>query len=179
MDFVRIGSKILSREKIDNTVERILQLRANGFSQQEVADQLGVDRPFVSRLEAIGEVRKGAKVALVGFPIANRDELAKVAQEEGLDLVWLMSEFERTEWVREKSGAELLNDLMSLISKAKHYDTVIFIGSDQRAELVQSILGPICVKLVIGTSPMTEDRHVEPERVRHLIRSLKGSDGTD
>lgn len=174
MDFVRIGSKIISREKINALIDRILELRVSGFSQQEVADELKVDRPFVSRLEAIGEVRKGAKVALVGFPIANREEIAAVAREEGLDLVWLMSENERLDWVKEKSGAELLNDLMGLISKARHYDTVIFIGSDQRADLVQSILGPICVKMVIGTSPMTADRYVPPEEVRRLIRSLKG-----
>ncbi len=175
VDFLRIGSKIISREKINATIERILELRANGFSQQEVADELKVDRPFVSRLEAIGEVRKGAKVALVGFPIANREEISAVARQEGLDLVWLMSETERLDWVKEKSGAELLNELMGLISKAKHYDTVIFIGSDQRADLVQQILGPIVVKMVIGASPMTEDRHVDPEAVRRLIRSLKGS----
>jgi len=174
MDFVRIGSKIISREKINALIDRILELRTNGFSQQEVADDLKVDRPFVSRLEAIGEVRKGAKVAIVGFPIANRAEIVTVAREEGLDFVWLMSETERLDWVEEKSGAELLNELMGLISRAKHYDTVVFIGSDQRADLIQSILGPIVVKMVIGASPMTEDRWVEPEAVRRLIRSLKG-----
>lgn len=175
MDYVRIGAKIISRDKIINTISRILELRESGMSQQEVADELGVDRPFVSRLEAIGEVRKGALVALVGFPIANRDEITALAQEEGLDFVLVMSETERVAWAASKNGAELLNELMGLISKAKHYDTVIFIGSDNRVKLVQSILGPIVVGVVIGESPLQEDKPVDPAEIRRLIRSVKGT----
>ena len=37
----------------------------------------------------MGEVRKGKKLALVGFPVANKEELARVAAQEGVDFIFL------------------------------------------------------------------------------------------
>ena len=75
MDLVRIGSKLISRSRIIRRLDEILQMRVSGKSQQETAEALGVDRSFISRLEALGEVRKGGRVALIGFPIENKAEL--------------------------------------------------------------------------------------------------------
>jgi len=72
---LRIGEKIINRQKINQIIDEMLNLRSQGFSQQEVANRVGIDRTVISKLETLGEVRKGGRVALVGFPIENREEL--------------------------------------------------------------------------------------------------------
>lgn len=67
-DFFRAGDKLLNRVKLDRIVDRIFQLRVSGLSQQEVAQRVGCDRSFVSRLESLAEVRKGGSLAVIGFP---------------------------------------------------------------------------------------------------------------
>lgn len=174
MELLRIGDKVIDRKKVFRTVERILELRAGGMSQQEVANKLEIDRTFVSRLESIGEVRKGCRIGLVGFPVQNREELEAVAREEGLDLIWLMTEAERNHFINSKSGKDLLNAIMDAISRAKQCDNIIFLGSDMRIGLVEAIVGPShVVGIQIGDSPITEDKYVDPEAIRALIRSLK------
>lgn len=173
MDFLRIGEKVISPGRIHRTVDLILKLRQEGLSQQEVADRLGVDRTLISRLESLGEIRKGPRLALVGFPVANGPELTAVAREEGVEFIWLMSEAERWGYVREKGGAELINEFMALASQLESYDAVIFIGSDVRSRMVEAILGPRVVSWEIGVSPLKEDRSVDPEQLRRLLRQLK------
>ena len=63
MEFYRIGDKLISQEKAVRVLERIFTLRASGLSQQEVANRVGCDRTFVSRLETMAEVRKGGSLA--------------------------------------------------------------------------------------------------------------------
>lgn len=174
MELMRIGDKVVDRSKVFRVVDKILELRASGLSQQDVANKLEIDRTFVSRLESIGEVRKGRKIALIGFPVQNRGDLEAVAQAEGLDLIWLMTEAERNHFINTKSGKDLLNDIMAVISKARECDSVIFLGSDMRIDLVEAIVGhsPV-IGIQIGDSPITEDKYVDPEQIRAVIRSLK------
>ena len=54
MDLIRIGDKLIHVTKIDETVRRVLKMRSEGLSQQEVAAKLNLDRTFISRLETIG-----------------------------------------------------------------------------------------------------------------------------
>ena len=75
VDLLRIGEKLISTSRIHRTVDQILELRSQGQSQQEVAEQIGVDRTFISRLEGLGEVRKGGRVAVIGFPSVIRKRL--------------------------------------------------------------------------------------------------------
>jgi len=96
-----------------------------------------------------------------------------VAQTEGVDFIFLMSDEERWRFVEEKSGADLVNEFMSLISQAKNYDAVIFIGSNMRIKLMEAILGSQVISWEIGISPIKEDRWVNPEQLRQLIRQLK------
>lgn len=173
MDLIRVGEKVIDRTRIHRLIDRALELRAGGASQQEVAEKLGTDRTFVSRLEAMGELRRGRRIGLVGFPVANKSELQQVAVEEGLDLILLMTDQERWSFVRDRSGLDLVNDIMSLISQARDLDVVIFVGSDMRVNLMEAVLGRKVVGMVIGTSPIEGDRRVEPEELRRLIRSLK------
>lgn len=169
---MRIGEKLIDKGRLLSTVERILDLRSNGLSQQETADRVGIDRVFVSRLESLGEVRKGGRVALVGFPLGNKDEIQRMAKEEGVDFVLLMDDEERWGFVRERSGLEVLNEIMAIISRLKNYDTVIFIGSDMRCNLVESILGNRVISIVIGESPIKQDAHINPETIRGIIREV-------
>jgi len=91
MDFLRIGDKIINNKKINRTILRILELREKGLSQSKVAREIGVDRSFVSRLESIGEIRKGDKIALVGFPVLNKKELQLLGREYGIEYIFLLS----------------------------------------------------------------------------------------
>ncbi|MBP2017850.1 transcriptional regulator [Symbiobacterium terraclitae] len=174
MQLVRIGDKVINPERIYRMVDRMLELRAQGHSQQEVAEILDVDRTLISRLESVGEMRKGKKIALVGFPVKNGPELTQMAQAEGVDFILLMSDQERLDFARSQNGIEVLNQVMRLIARARECDAVIFIGSDQRLKMVEALVGPHVIGIEIGRSPMSEDVYVDPDRVRSLIRSLQG-----
>lgn len=170
MDLFRIGDKVISRDRIIRLVDRVLAQRAMGLSQQDVADQLGIDRTLISRLETAGELRKGRKIALAGFPLQNVAELRELARTEGVDFVLLMSEAERNYFTRSMNGADLLNKVMALIAQARECDAVIFLGSDQRVRMVEALVGSHVIGLELGPSPIHEDKYVDPERIRDLIR---------
>ncbi|NLJ25701.1 MAG: helix-turn-helix transcriptional regulator [Firmicutes bacterium] len=176
MDLLRIGEKLISPGRIERAVERILHLRSRGHSQQEVAEQLGIDRTFISRLESLGEVRKGGRLALIGFPIGNKEEIEAVARKEGVDYALVMTDSERWEFAEERSGVALANELMVIFSKLRDFDTVIFLGSDMRIKLVEAMLEPGAVLgIELGKSPMQEDKYVDPLELQALIRSLMGN----
>lgn len=172
-EFVRIGEKVINRAKIGEAVDRILDLRAQGFSQQEVADRLNLDRTFISRLETLGEVRKGGRIALIGFPIANKDEIEAVAREEGVDFTLLMTESERRDFVLNRSGLELFNDVMALVAEARSCDAVILLGSDNRVRLTQALLDKEVISFVIGQSPISDDKYIDPAELRKVLRQLR------
>ncbi len=173
MKLVRIGNKLVSKEKIYTMIDRVVNLRSQGNSQRETAEILGLDRSFISRLENVGEVRRGGKIALIGFPVKNKEELKKVASQEGIDFVLLMTEAERRFFLDSSSGVELFNRLMEIIKELRDYDTVIIIGSDERIKIVESFLDKEVVSLEIGRSPLTEDVYVDAGEIKRIISSLK------
>lgn len=178
MDLVRIGDKLISRRKIQRAVDKILERRAQGASQQDVAAEFGIDRAVVSRLEALGEVRKGHRIALVGFPVANKAELEALAREAGVDFVLLLNNAERWSYVESVSGAELLNRVLEIISRLRDYDAVIFLGSDMRIEWVEAVLGSDkVVSVELGPSPITEDQYVSPQRIAQILAATRGNGG--
>lgn len=173
MDLLRIGEKLINADRIHRTVDRMLELRSQGQSQQEVADQVGVDRTLVSRLESLGEIRKGSRLALIGFPIGNKAEIEAVARREGVDFAWIMTDSERWQFAETRSGVQLANELMVMFSELRDFDTVIFLGSDMRIKLVESILDPgMVLSIELGKSPMKADKYVDPEMLQDTIRSL-------
>jgi len=175
MDLIRIGDKLISRRKIQRAIDRMLERRAHGLSQQEVAAEMGIDRAVVSRLESLGEVRKGHRLALIGFPVQNKDELEAVARDEGVDFVLLLNNAERWNYVEHLSGAELFNRVMEIIARVRECDQVVFLGSDMRIRWMESVLGPDrVVGIELGPSPITEDRYVPPERVRDILSAGRG-----
>jgi transcriptional regulator with XRE-family HTH domain len=169
----RIGDKLINRQKIYRTVDQILSLRCKGLSQQEVANQVGVDRTVISRLENMGEVRKGKSVALVGFPIRNCEELEQVARQEGIDYCLLLTEKQRWQFLQEKSGVELFNAIMRIISDVRRSDMVIILGSNMRIKLIETMLDKEVIGIQIGESPIAEDKYVQPEIVRDIVRKIR------
>jgi len=175
-ELVRVGDKLINRQKIDHSIDRILELRANGLSQQQVAAQIGVDRTFVSRLESLGEVRTGRSIALIGFPLENKDELAAVAVDEGLEFVLLMTNDERWQFVRDRTGLGLLNEAMALLAEVRRQDAVILIGSRQRNKLGRGLVDNEVYAIDLGESPITGDKWVDPQYLRSVIHALRGYD---
>lgn len=175
MDYIRIQDKIISPQKISRTIDKILQLRARGLSQQEVAERVSVDRTFISRLEGIGELRKGKTIACIGFPIINKTEIQRLLEKEGVDFILLMTEAERLQYVEERSGKQMLNELMDMIARMHNYEVVIAIGSDQRLKLIEGVLDGEVISLEIGTSPITEDKWVDPKEIHKILRSIKSA----
>ncbi|NLY30958.1 MAG: helix-turn-helix transcriptional regulator [Firmicutes bacterium] len=176
MDLLRIGEKLISTSRVHRTVDQILELRSQGQSQQEVAEQIGVDRTFISRLEGLGEVRKGGRVAVIGFPVGNKEEIEGIAQEEGVDFTWVMTNEERWQFAEDRSGAKLANELMVLFSRLRDFDAIVFLGSDMRIKLVEAMLAPETVLgIELGKSPIRQDKYVDPTEFRAVIRSLMDS----
>lgn len=172
MELLRVGDKIISKERLISLVNKILKLRSSGSTQQEVAETLGVERSFVSHLEGLGEIRKGRKVALVGFPIGNKDEIQLIAKEYGIEFVLLLNDKERVDLVKRDGGVEFFNQILEMLAELKQYDLVIFLGSDMRVSLIERILDHEVVGIPIGTSPITEDKYVDPKEFSSMLDSL-------
>ena len=173
MRLIRIGEKLIDRDKVVRRIDDILKMRASGLSQTDVAKYLDVDRTFISRLETLGEVHKGGKIALVGFPVANKEELEKVAYEEGVEFIYLLTDKERWDLVSDTDGATLVNNLLELIQTIKNFDTIIFLASNFRGQFAESIIGKQVLTIEIGKSPIKEDVVVDANEIRSLIREIR------
>lgn len=174
MDFVRIGDKVISLIKINNKVKEILKLRMLGMSQQEAAEKLGVERTFISRLEGLGEIRKGKSIAAIGFPIKNKAKVEAVLKANGVEYSVLMSEAERTRFVNDCSGAQLSDKIMELINKFRSFDAVIVMGSDYRLRIARDLLDNRAIEIDIGKSPIKEDVSVNLDVLNDILKTLKG-----
>ncbi len=157
-------------------LDKILELRVQGYSQLEVAKMCGIDRSFISRLETLGEVKRGNRVAVAGFPIQNTKELRQMLTELGVEYVLLLTEAERWRFFADKDGAEVFNELMRILADLRDYDVVIFFGSDMRNSVIESVLGDKAVTVSIGESPITEDVYLNPEYVRQLVETVRNKE---
>ena len=169
---LRIGEKIINRQKIHQIIDEMLDMRSQGLSQKEVANRVGIDRTVISKLETVGEVRKGGRVALVGFPIKNCDELRLMARQEGIDYSLLMSEQERWDFVQKKTGVDFFNAIMEIVATLRNYDIVIILGSNMRIKLMVALLDKEIIGVQIGESPIADDRYVDPQSIRDIVRHL-------
>lgn len=169
---VRIGEKLVSVDRAKRLLERVLELRAEGLSQQEVARRLALDRSFISRLEAIGEVRKGKRVAVIGFPIANKDELVKISHNLGLEFVLLMTNRERWELVSGKQALDFFNEILELITCLRDYEVLVMATSEKWYRLAEALLDCQIFYLNLGPTPVQEDRQVDPARFRSMLEQV-------
>jgi transcriptional regulator with XRE-family HTH domain len=176
MRVVRIGNKTIDKESIYETINHILDLRCGGWSQQEVADKVKVDRSFVSRLESIGEIRRGGSIAFIAFPVKNKDEILKLLERYGVEFHLVMSEEERLAFVQQRTGVELTNSIMELIATARRYYTVVVFTSDKRSKLIDALVDGRVIKRNIGKSPLTGDVYVSPEEIIEVLDTIRGAE---
>lgn len=169
---IRIGDKLVSVDRAGRLLEQILELRAGGLSQQEVARRLGVDRSLISRLEAFGEVRRGKRVAVIGFPLANRDELAAICQELGVEFTLLMTDQERWEMVAGKQALDFFNRVLELITLLRDYEILVMATSEKWHRLAEALLDGQIFHLSLGPTPVRQDCRVDPVRFRSLLEQV-------
>ncbi len=173
-DFRRIGDKLVCRERIISVVDEILTLRQAGLSQQEAADRVGTDRTFVSRLETLGEIRKGASVAVVGFPVANKAEILAVAAERAVDFAFVLDDKERWAFLEGKSGLELFSEAASLLEKLSAHEVVIILGHNRPALILDALLGRRSVVFHLAQVEGAEARF-DPQALGELLDRLRVS----
>ncbi len=174
MRFYRIGEKVVSRDKLVDAVDAILSDREAGATQEEAARAAGVTRSVVSFLETLGEVRRGPRVALVGFPVANGDEVRAVAERHAVDFVLVLSQAER-EAIESGSPASVFNRLLETLATLRDYDTVVLLASDWRISTIARILGSEVVGIPLGPTPLREDRAVDVDELDRLLSGIVAS----
>jgi transcriptional regulator with XRE-family HTH domain len=172
MNVIRIGEKVIDRKKITSVIDKLLELRAQGLSQKETASRIGLERTFISRVEKIGEIRKGRKIAVLGFPIANKEELQELLNKKGIEFSMIMSDEERWDFVSNKNGIELFNTVTDIITKIHTYDTVIVIGSNYRIRVSEALLDKEVIGVEIGKSPIENDKNVDIKKVEEILDKL-------
>lgn len=170
MELVRIGEKIISRERLSQIISEILKKRSGGATQAEVATTLGIERSFVSHLEGLGEIRRGKRVAVLGFPVKNKTEIEVLAKEHGVEFAYLLSEKERLNLAED--GAELFNKVLDVLVKLKSFDVVLILASDMRIRALERILEGEVIGIPIGESPIKEDVYVDPERIGSILSAI-------
>jgi hypothetical protein len=167
----RIGDKVVSDDKLHDAITAILEERESGATQEDAARAHGVQRAFVSFLETLGEVRRGDKVALVGFPIANAEEVKHLAQAHALDFVLVLSQDER-ESIESGDATRVFNQLLETIAALREYDTLVLIASDWRIRTMESILGTEVIGIPLGVSPLREDVPVDLEELDRVLKTV-------
>ncbi len=171
MRLYRIGDKVVSESKLHDAVGSILAARETGATQEDVAQEHGVQRSFVSFLETLGEVRRGDKVALVGFPIANADDVKKLAESHSLDFVLVLSQDER-ESIESGDATRVFNQLLETVAVLKDYDTLVLIASDWRIRTMERILGTEVIGIPLGASPLRQDVPVDLEDLDRVLSTV-------
>ncbi len=172
MDLYRIGEKVVSRDKLLDSLDSILADRAAGATQEEAARNAGVQRSFVSFLETLGEVRRGPRVALVGFPIANCGEVREAARAHAVDFVLVVSQAERENIESESPAASVFNQLLETLAALREFDTLILIASDWRIKTIERILGTEVVGIPLGHTPIREDKHVDVAELERVLAAV-------
>lgn len=167
----RIGDKIVSREKLLDAIDEILDDREAGATQEEVARSHSVQRSFVSFLESLGEVRRGARVALVAFPVANPEEIKALAEDKAVDFTLVFSQAER-ETIESESASEVFNRLLETLATLRDYDVIVLMASDWRVEMIEHILGREVIAIELGPSPLREDVHVDLGELDKLLTDV-------
>jgi transcriptional regulator with XRE-family HTH domain len=163
---------MISLDKAVRQVEKALELRERGVSQQEAANRLQLDRSFLSRLESIGEIRKGSRVAVIGFPLANAAELSAVCRAYGLDFFLLLNNLDRWEMVQDKQALDFFNTIFELVTRLRQFDTLIMITSDKWYNLAEALLDLQIMHIDLGPTPIDNDRTVDPEHLRDTLKQV-------
>jgi transcriptional regulator with XRE-family HTH domain len=172
MCIVRIGEKVIDVGKVHREVDKVLMLRHEGKSQKEVANLVGVDRTFISRLERLGEIRKGESIAIIGFPVKNKKDIERLARKYGIEFTLIMSEQERWDFIEKSTGLEQFNRVLETLLELKRYDLVISLASDKRNELLRKLIDNEIICIDIGKSPLTNDIELDLNKLENIILNI-------
>jgi hypothetical protein len=173
--FFRIGDKIVSREKLVEQITGILRDRERGATQADTAKSHGVERSFVSWLETLGEVRRGRRVGLIAFPVANGDEVRALAEAHGVEYVLVMSQTER-ESLEGSPGDQVFNRVLDTLATLKDFDVLVLLASDWRVGTIEKILGREVVAVTLGPSPLRHDVVVDIAQLDDILDGVIASD---
>ncbi len=165
----RVGEKTISLDKAARLLEKVLEMREKGISQQETARRLHLDRSFVSRLEAIGEIRKGSRVAVIGFPLENTGPLSDLCRSYGLDFYLLLNNKDRWEMVRDRQALDFFNSMFELVARLREFDTLIMISSERWHHLAEALLDIQIIYINLGPTPIREDRFLDPQQLKKAL----------
>jgi len=174
MRLFRIGDKVVSREKLLDAVDAILEDREQGATQEEAARHAGVQRSFVSFLETLGELRRGPRVALVAFPVANAEEVRELGERYALDFVLAVSQAQR-ESIESGDATNIFNQLLETLATLRDFDTVVLLASDYRVATIERILGAEVVGMPLGHSPLREDVAVDLAELERILQAVMGT----
>ncbi len=153
-----------------------MALRAEGLSQSEVSARLGVDRTLISRLESVGEIRVGHRVALIGFPVANKTDVEQLAARLGVDFVWVMTDAERRAFATSLTGAALIDHILAMTARVRQFDAVVLLASDRRIRLMESLLDrSSVVPIILGETPLDRDVQVDVTALEQVLLALRSS----
>ncbi|MDO8916147.1 MAG: transcriptional regulator [Coriobacteriia bacterium] len=175
MRFFRIGDKIVSREKLVEQITGILRDRERGATQADTAKSHGVERSFVSWLETLGEVRRGRRVGLIAFPVANGDEVRALAEAHGVEFLLVMSQSER-ESLEGSPGDQVFNRVLDTLATLKDFDVLVLLASDWRVGTIEKILGREVVALTLGPSPLRHDVVVDLAQLDDILDGVTAPD---
>jgi hypothetical protein len=155
-------------------VQEIVEARSRGLSQADTSAQFGLDRAFVSRLETLGEVRRGRSVAVVGFPVANKERLTALCDRMGVDFTWLMTDRERREFAQSRTGVELVNEIFRLAQQVRSHDVVVLMASNARVRLLTALLDVHAViPVILGETPLNRDVAVDADVLESIIKEVQ------
>lgn len=174
----RISDKVVSRDKLTEQIDAILTDREAGATQEEAARRHGVQRSFVSFLESLGEVRKGARIALVAFPVANVDEVRALAERHAVDFALVFSQAQR-EGIESGSATDVFNSLLDTLATLRDYDVLVLLASDARIKTIERILGREVVGLSLGPSPLREDVVIDLEQLDAVLTGVSSASGDE
>jgi len=175
----RIGEKLVSLDKAVRIAERALEMRERGCSQQETSRQLQLDRSFISRLETIGEIRKGSRIAVIGFPLANAPEISALCRDNGLEFYMILDNNQRWEMVRDSQALDFFNRMLELVSRLRQFDTLIMITSEKWYHLAEALLDIQIIHLDLGPTPIEEDRLFAQERLEKTLQQIMKQQGRE
>ncbi|MEG0970681.1 MAG: hypothetical protein RSE47_06190, partial [Acidaminococcaceae bacterium] len=103
----------------------------------------------------------------------NTDEIINLAVQEGIEFTIVLNEKERWDFVSEKSGVQLLNEVMSIVSRLRENDIVIVAASNMRIHLAEALLDKQVIGLQLGESPIEEDKYLKPQLIKDIMQQIK------
>lgn len=168
----RVGDKLISLDKAFRLIERVLELREQGLSQQQVAARMQIDRSFISRLEAAGELRRGRRIAVIGFPLANKAELSAICRDYGLDFFLILNNEERWNMVQDRQALEFFNRMLDLVARLREFDTLILVTSEKWRKLAEALLDIQVIFINLGATPIQEDCIIDPKIFKKTLQQI-------